>query len=511
MGQNSPLTGPEWPAPLVALFQALPPLLDRTGDLPLAEQIARGYRAAILEGRLRPGQRLPPIRELAGAIGVARGVVQDAYRRLGEAGLVQSVVGRGTTVVGENEVTRVSSLSVCAEAAQREMHEMAGATSVPVGAEPVADFAVFAPDAEGVPVEELRSALDGVLTERGSELLGYAHAAAGLPELRQLLARLSGSGEPRASADDFVVTAGAQQALDLVLRTFCMAGDAVVVTSPSYHQMNGLLKAHGLQAIAVPWREEGLDLDVLAAALLRRDVRLCYLMPTFHNPTGRTLDRQSRERIAAILAATRVPLVEDEYQHALRFRGEQPPSLRELDPRGLTVTVSTFSKGLFPGLRVGWVQGSPEVLAPLTAVKRFVDLETSPLLQAALVEFAARGALDRSLQATRRELAQRHQALQSALRAAMPAGVRWTEPEGGYLSWLELPEPGQGDRLAELAALRGVRTVPGCAFEADGRPSRGLRLSVSRAPLDRIGPGVAILASCARELLQPAPRASLFL
>lgn len=497
------LTSRDWPVHSGAMHRMPLPQLDRSAALPLAEQIARHYQRAIEDGRLRAGERLPPIRAVAIAAGVTRATVQDAYRRLGEHGLVEGIVGRGTTVLPRAGAEPAGGpASAGAEAAVRALHQMPG--SPPPGRALVADFAELSPDVESFPVDELRAAIDTVLAGRAGELLSYAHAANGLPELRELLAERARAADPGATADDFLVTAGAQQALDLVLRTICAPGDAVVVTSPSYHQMSGLMKVHGLTTIAVPWREDGLDLAAFAQAVARSDVRLCYLMPTFHNPTGRTLRREEREELVAILQRTRVPVVEDEYQHQLRFAGEPLPSLQKLDARGLTVTVSTFSKGLFPGLRVGWVQGRAELLRPMAAVKRFIDLETSPLLQAALVEFAARGALDRCLEAGRRTLRARHRALAAALAAGMPPGCTWSRPEGGYLAWVELPAAGQGDRLAELAAERGVRAVPGRVFDPDARPSRGVRLSLSRATEAEIAAGVRVLAACARDLLQSA-------
>src|SRR5690606_22754156 len=135
--------------------------------------------------------------------------------------------------------------------------------------------------------------------------------------------------------------------------------DEVVVTTPSYHQMSGLLRAHGLDVHAVPFGPQGLDLPRLEQLLQRPNVRLLYLMPTFHNPTGQSLGLQERRDLVRLLAATSVPVVEDEYQSALRFRGEPLPSLRSLDERDLTVTVATTSKDLFPALRLGWVMGSP--------------------------------------------------------------------------------------------------------------------------------------------------------
>ena len=504
------------------------PDLDRDATVPLAAQIARHYSEAIGGGQMRAGDRLPAIREVAKACDVTRAVVQQAYRELAAAGLVEGTVGRGTTVTGgptageQGERSRSAragngaavrearTTSPYAEAALRRAQEMPGAPPLPSGRELVANFAELAPDGDRFPVDEWRAAMDDVLRRRGSELLGYGNATNGLPELRTLLAERSRDIDPRVSADDVLVTAGAQQALDLVLRTFCAPGDTVIVTSPSYHQMHGLLRAHGRQVVQVPFTAAGLDLERLERALRRDGVRLVYLMPTFHTPTGRTLDLAQRRALVDVIARTAVPVVEDEYQHSLRFRGEPLPSLRSLDPRGLTVTVATVSKELFPALRIGWITASADLLRPMAAVKRFMDLETSPLLQAALVEFVRRGCLDRHLGALRDELRRRHGALQRASREHLPPGATKTEPDGGFVAWLDLPDErsdgGRGDRLAELASERGVRVVPGRVFDLHARPSRGVRLSLTRADEARIAAGIRILGQCARSIVAvPAP------
>lgn len=494
------------------MIRALLPAIDRTARIPLAAQIADFYAERIRDAGLRPGDRLPPIRQVAESCDVTRATVAEAYRLLAGNGLVESVVGRGTTVLPlaidrqEAEAAGVQeprgdSLSPYARAALRQMREMPGAPPLPAGRALVANFAELAPDGDLYPVDEWRAAMDAVLQRDGGGLLGYGHASQGLPELRALLAERWHDRQRPVGPDDILVTAGAQQALDLVLRTFCAPGDEVVVTTPSYHQMSGLLRAHGLDVLAVPFGPEGLDLARLEQLLHRPTVRLLYLMPTFHNPTGQSLGLQERRALVEMLACTDVPVVEDEYQFALRFRGEPLPSLRSLDERDLTVTVATTSKDLFPALRLGWVMGSAGLLAPMTAVKRFMDLETSALLQAALVEFVKRGSLDRHLEVMRGELRVRHDALQAACRKNLPAGCRITEPDGGFVAWLELPQPGQGEQLAELALERGVRVVPGRVFDLHGRPSRGARLSLTRADAQQITAGIAVLGDCVRELL----------
>ncbi|MFK7739004.1 MAG: PLP-dependent aminotransferase family protein [Planctomycetota bacterium] len=491
------------------------PELDSGSPKTLSEQIARFYSVAIEQSRVLPGDRLPPIREVARACSVTRATVQEAYRRLAEKAMVEGTVGRGTVVLprgGDSlDAPGARLISPYAEAALRRMRSMSGAPALSAQVPLVADFAELAPDEERFPVDEWREAMDTVLKTRGQELLGYGHSTFGLRELRERLAERASAIDPGLTADDFLVTAGAQQALDLVLRTVCSPGDTVVVTSPSYHHMHGLLRAHGLQVAQVEFGPDGLDLPQLERLLARPSVRLCYLMPTFHNPTGRTLDAKQRQELMKAISATEVTVLEDEYQHSLRCRGESLPTLRSLDPRGRTLTVSTISKDLFPALRIGWVAGSGDLLQPMAAVKRFMDLETSPLLQAALVEFIRRGSYERHLTSLREELGRRHEALQRACNVHLPDGCRVSAPDGGFVAWLELPDSGQGDQLADLAVERGVRVVPGSAFDLEGAPSRGVRLSLTRADVDEIETGVKVLAECARELLKHDTAAQPFL
>ena len=499
------------------LVPSILPEIDSGSAATSADQISRFYEGVIEDGRVPVGDRLPPIREVAANCQVTRATVQDAYRRLADRGLVEGTVGRGTVVLsttrGDDEPASPAGrlVSPYAEAALRRTKAMAGAPTLADDQALVANFAELQPDDARFPITEWRAAMDSVLEHQGRELLGYGHSAYGLKDLRDLLAHRTEDSDPQLRGDQLLVTAGAQQALDLILRTVCSIGDTVIVTQPSYHHMHGLLRAHGLQVIQVPLGPDGLDRAQLSRLLARPSVRMCYLMPTFHNPTGRTLDVEQRRDLIEAIAETDVVLVEDEYQHSLRCRGDSLPTLRSMDPRGRTLTVSTVSKELFPALRIGWIAGDQKLLEPMAAVKRFMDLETSPLLQAALVEFMRRGSFDRHLELLRDELRDRHAALQTACSEHLPPSCRVTNPDGGFVAWLEMPEDGQGDQLADLAAERGVRVVPGRAFDLDGAPSRGVRLSLTRATAAEIHVGVRVLGECASELLQLQPSAQPFI
>lgn len=463
------------------------------------EEIAAHFTAAINARRLGVGERLPTIRAVASEWGVPRAIAHAAYRRLQESGLVVAMVGRGTVVVDPQEATERDPLTRAARAALRAC---AGATPPPVGKEPlVADFAQFLPDSSSFAVDEFRAAIERVLRDRGHDLLGYGNPA-GDEELRRCFGQWARSSDPGTSAGDVLITSGAQQGIDLVLRTFTSPGDAVVVPVPCYHHLFGLLASHGLDVLSVPWTDEGIDADALVRALRSPRARLLYVMPTFQNPTGRTLDERQRRMLVDALAATRVPILEDDCASELRFAGAPQPSLRSLDRRGLTVTVRSFSKELFPGVRIGWLLGSDSVLPAMMALKRYCDLETTPLLQAALVDFIERGSLERHLDALRAVLRERHTEARAALTRCMPAGARWTTPDGGFALWLTIAADVDGEALATAASQRGVVVTPGCVFDPERRPTPGVRLSLSRAESVQTRAGIEVLAASALALRQ---------
>jgi DNA-binding transcriptional MocR family regulator len=474
------------------------PQLRRDTKEPMVQQILAHYRAAIRAGRLRPGDRLPPIRVVAAHAGVTRTTVQEGYRRLAEAGLVEGTVGRGTVVTGPEDQTPPSLFSQGADAAWRFLRQLQPAPpTVPV-AETVASFADLFPDPSLFPVDAFRASMERMLRERGGELLVYGGHPMGDEELRRLVAGRTLPGERASAPDEILITSGAQQGLDLVLRAFTAPGDAVAVPVPSYHHLFGLLKSHGLDLVPIPSGTHGIDIAELERALAQPRVRLLYVIPTFHNPTGRTLDRAQRARLLEAIQRTRVPVLEDDSERELRFAGEALPPLRTADARGLTVTVQTLSKGLFPGVRLGWVQGAADVLGRIAALKRFCDLETSPLLQAALADFIAQGAMDRYLGELRSALRERHATAQRALAEFLPDGCVWSRPEGGFALWVETPV--DGERLAASAASRGVLVTPGRIFDPLQRAGNGLRLSLSRVSPRQVRDGIRILGECVAEL-----------
>jgi DNA-binding transcriptional MocR family regulator len=486
------------------------PLERRGGAPPVARQVVAYLRRAIDAGRLAAGARLPPIRDLARDLGVNRETVADAYRQLAALGLTESGVGRGT-FVRRGASRRAPAAAAHDVALAATLSRTAGAAA----GLPVVDYDAPAgavrlerlvPDPALYPLAAYRRALEAALREEGTTVLDYGDPR-GHAELRRVLAERLAHAGIEAGSDEIVVTGGSTQALAIAARAFCDPGDAVAVESPTYPGLLATLTSLGLRALPVPLAADGLDLDALEDLLARGGVRLVCTMPTFQNPTGVTTDVEHRRRLLAVAARHGVSVLEDDFQHDLRGAGRPVPPLRALDRSGQVIHVGTFSKALFPGPRVGWLVASPASARAATALKRAMDLASSPLAQAALARFCRAGDYDRHLRRVTRELALRHTRAAAALARYLPAGSSFTRPEGGLALWVTLPETLDTMALLPAAKERGVVYTPGALFYPDGRRSSSLRLAVGAAAADAVERGIRALGDAARAALTRPRRA----
>jgi DNA-binding transcriptional MocR family regulator len=479
MTATSTTTEPTSPA-LVALT------LDREAGIPLYRQIADGIRRQVASGELAAGTRLPPERTLAANLGVDRSTVIAAYRRLGAEGLVDAHVGRGTTV-SQPLPAAVSGVTPARpidwghlltplandDPIMDELGTLAGRTDV-------LSLASGIPAPELYPVTEFRALLDEALGARGEGLLQYCPPE-GLGQLREAIAgRMSRTG-PAVSPRRVLICAGSQQGLYLLARALLEPGDTVVVESPTYHGALLVFRAVGARIVPVPHDRRGLDTDRLGDLLDRRPVKMIYTLPTFQNPTGVTLALDRRERLVALAQRHSVPIVEDDPYGALRYEGDALPSLLSLDrtPGGAVIYLSTFSKVLFPGFRLGWIVAPAPVIGRLAWLKALVDLDSNPLAQWAVADYLRQGRLDVHLANLRAHYPQRLASLEAGLAASAGAHATWQRPAGGFYLWLRLAAGLRAREVLNEAIVRGVAFVPGDLYHVDGGGRDTMRLAFS--------------------------------
>jgi 2-aminoadipate transaminase len=490
--------------------------LDRDKPVALARQIQAHLERLIREGHLGDGVKLPATRELSKSLGVNRATVALAYEELVAAGHARAHVGQGTFVVSAAQAPRAAepraraainwaallsrSARIIAAEEERWRRLASGETD-----EATISFAGGMPDSDLFPIEAFRQVLNRVVREEGDVLLQY-YPARGYPPLRRYLARYMLRFGIEATPEDILIVNGSQQGFDLVARTFLDPGDYVAVEQPTYPRALQVFRAAGAQLLAVPWAREGPRADVLERLLERNAPKLFYCQPTCHNPTGLSMTTETGRRLLAAAARHEVPIVEDGFDPSLYYGRRPATPLKALDADGVVIYIGTFSKILFPGLRLGWVVAAPPVIERLAGAKQLTDLHTSALLQAAVQRFCERRLLDRHATRVAADYAQRRTMLVESLRRRMPDGVTWTEAEGGFSLLATLPAGMDAAALLPAAIARGVSFTPGRPFFIDGGGERTLRLSFSSVPARRIDEGVRRLAETCKTALK-RPRA----
>ncbi|HWH01140.1 MAG TPA: PLP-dependent aminotransferase family protein [Pilimelia sp.] len=360
-------------------------------------------------------------------------------------------------------------------------------------AEQLISFARGAPSLDIVDVAGLKAAAARAFDADPAGVTAYG-TSVGYGPLRQWIADRHG-----VAVDQVLVTNGSLQA-DAFLFDHCLRrGDAVVVERPTYDRTLLNLQQLGAQVHPVTIQPDGLDTDELRK-LLESGVRpkLAHVIPNYQNPAGVTLSVAKRRALLALAAEYGFTVFEDDPYVDVRFRGEALPSLLSLDEGGTVVHASSFTKTVCPGVRVGYLVGPAALIAEIA--RKATNLYISPgmVAQAIVYQFAVSGDLERSIQTVRTALGQRARALAEALRRHIP-GVRFTEPDGGYFLWVELPEDVSVDRLLPAAAQRGVAVVRGSDFLLEGG-QHALRLAYSAVGEAQIEEGVRRLAEAVAEV-----------
>src|ERR687894_325334 len=313
----------------------------------------------------------------------------------------------------------------------------------------------------------------------------------GDPALRAAVAaRLTARGLPT-HADELLITSGSQQALTLIATVLLEPGDTVLVEEPSYLAALQAFQLAGAAVVPVPCEEEGIEPHAAAALAARHGARLLYTIPTFQNPTGRTLPLERREALVGLARAGGLWLLEDDPYGELRYRGEPLPPLAALDDRVLSL--STLSKIAAPGLRIGWVRAPEPLRRPLTIAKQAADLHSSTIDQAAAAHWLGAVDLDERVGTLRAVYGPRRDTLIDGLATALPPGSTHNRPDGGMFVWARLPDGWDSETLLHRALERDVAFVPGFPFFA-GEPDRAaLRFSFTTHDPEEIAEGLARL------------------
>lgn len=474
--------------------------LDRSsGSRPLYAQIRDGVLAASLAGTLVPGMRLPSEREMATALGVNRRTIVRAYQELAADGLVEARGSSGTLVLTQAERTDeppwLATLPAFGDGSLGSdptfLRDVTEAGSRPG----MISLAAGTPPTDLMPLAELRDCLDTALRRWGEPAMTYGPVA-GIGPLRQILAERLGAGLV-GPTDGILVSSGITQGLALVARTLIEPGDTVAIESPTYVGTLQTFALAGARITGIPVDRDGMRMDLLEGVLARGGVRLIVVQPTYQHPTGTVLSQRRRERLLFLARRFRVPILEEDAYPDLGFGPNDPGPLKRADRAGSVIYLSTFSKTVAPGVRVGWIVAPEPALARLVLAKQFSDLNTNAIGQLMLAQFIDSGRYQRHVCASREVYRERRDLLLSELARQAPGLDPPDVPAGGFFVWCRLATGPHARLLAMLAAREGVAVVGGEPFSVG---STGCPPSADRIRLCYTGCTPAVTAEGVRRL-----------
>lgn len=442
---------------------------------PMYRQIA-GEIQKNIDGLIFPaGTKLPPERELAELCGVSRTTTINAYRYLEQQGLVITRLGSGTYVAESSAGCRDSGFTVPWMQLMTPFPRVPSLTvlrdilNVDISESNIS-LAAGMPDPALYPVDFLQQAFTG--EEKGFNPADLGHIATeGYSPLRCLIAQMLKKGKDfEIEADNVLITAGSQQGLYLICKTLLEPGDYVVVESPTFIGAHQVFSAAGARILGLPVPGQ-FPFALLEDYLARYRPKLLYLIPTYHNPTGRVITQTERRELLRLAARYRLVVLEDDPYSELYYEDKPPASLKAMDRYGGVVYLGTFSKVLFPGLRIGYLVGHPALLNRIALEKQFIDLHSNNIAQWLLCRLLESGAFSEHLNLIRGEYRKRRDVLNKALRRDCGDSLSFALPGGGFYLWCKINRSSSAGHLLPAAGEEGITFVPGEAFYT--QPSEG--------------------------------------
>ena len=370
-----------------------------------------------------------------------------------------------------------------------------------IGKPDIISFAGGLPAPELFPIEELKRISVKVLEENGPDALQYVPTDGYLPLREKIAERMQKLGV-KTSAENILIINGAQQGIDFSGKIFLNPGDVVICEKPSYLGAIGAFRAYQAQFVEIPTDNNGMKVDELEKVLATTPkAKLTYVTPDFQNPTGITWSVKRRKEIIDVVNKHNIPVIEDNPYGELRYEGEIVPPIKSYDTEGRVIFLGTFSKILCPGFRIGWVCADKEVLSKYVLIKEASDIQCNTMAQREIALFLEEYDIDAHIEKIKQVYKQRRDVMINIIKEEFPPEVKYSIPEGGLFTWIELPEYVNGRELLEKAQKQKVAFVPGGCFYPNGGHENSIRLNFSNMPEEKIVEGMKRLANILREEL----------
>lgn len=471
----------------------------------LYRQVAQEFVAQLSNGAYRAGDRLPGVRCFSRERNVSVATVLAAYRLLEDEGHIEVRPRSGFYVRARNCAAAICSAPVAQVSRPTPVtgQEMALALTQAANNPSVIQLGAAVPDERFLPTRHIQQSMGNAIRRFGARVNAY-EMTPGAPELRRQIARRMTNGGTLIRPDEIVITSGCQEALRLALRAVAQPGDVVAIESPAFYGALQVLESLGMEALEIPTDPTGgIAIDALAFALERWPVKACLVVPNNNNPLGFTMTDERKRALVNLLTRNAVPLIEDDIYGDLSFDGKRPSTCKGLHPQADIIYCSSFSKTLSPGLRVGWMVAGQHHQR-VDYLKYVSNIAATSVAQLAIADYLESGRYDRYLRTAREQYQRGVIRMSDAIVKLFPAGTRVSQPQGGFVIWLQLPEEVDCFKLAKQLLTQGVSIAPGPIFSAANKYSNCLRLSCATKWDARLEAALAMIAAAIASQL-PCP------
>lgn len=358
-------------------------------------------------------------------------------------------------------------------------------------------FAGGNPSPDCFPSEEVADIAAKLIREQGSTILQYG-GTPGIMELKQTVLDMVKAKGIEATPEQVIITSGSTQGIGLAAKTLVNPGDVILAEAPTFIGAIQTFLTYQADIKGVKMDEQGMDIDALEEAIIEHKPKFVYTIPTFQNPTGRTMSLERRKRMIEVCEKYGVLILEDDPYCDLRYSGDAVPPIKSFDKNNTVIYLASFSKIISPGLRVGAAIADERIIAKYNVAKQGEDLHTSNLSQEIVTQYIASGKLPAHIDNIRAVYKEKRDAMLDKLKS-FPENITYTVPDGGLFIWMELPEGTDAMPIFEKGVEEKVAFVPGTHFFADGSSKNTMRLNFSMASLEQIDKGMDILKKVVKE------------
>lgn len=462
--------------------------INREDSESLISQIVSGFQDRIRSNMISPGQKLPSVRQLAKQLHVSQMTVVNAYHQLQAEGWIVQQHGKGTYVQSNIEDRSTPNewdwQGMLVDYVPRAQFHKTSRLLVPDQLISLS-FSSLHPDL--LPSDDLIKGVQEELIQNPSMLLSYGNVQ-GEEQVRNIVGDYLNQ-----NPKEIILTGGSQQAINLCARTFIGSGDVVFMEAPTYPAAIDVFRVQGARIIQIPADNKGIRFNELIKLCDKVTPKLFYIIPSFHNPTGRVMSEAEREKLLHIAESYQCLILEDDPWSDIYYNGPPPVPIYEMDKRGTVIYIKGFSKTIAPGARISTLSAKGRIFDRLLAMKSLHDSGTSLLSQYTLASYLRSGLADKNFSIVREKLRQRLKIALNTLDKCGPCDLKWGNVEGGLNIWLTLPKGKNADEVVRKSYEKGVSVLSGTAFFPNEVTQQHIRMTFSYTSIEDMKTGIKIL------------------